>query len=316
MISNWLLAAKPQNTLFQEKMHQISVELMKRMGFTGKVAETYAPLFQWGIRIALAILIFLVFAFLARKARIRRIIGWIDEKIGAIELTSADRNFIAFLIWGVIWLIGILLMLYVLKLTGLLATVGLSAGTITAIAAVANKELLGNVFAGFVLQSRRQIGPGDAIKAVGLSGSLLRIGLTSCEVQDFDGATHFIPNSKLLNETLTNYSLATFRRADLTFWYETEAVYTSEIEELIESVIDEAPGQCEDKPGFFRYGEFNEKGQQVTISLYMDAKHVDGSSYNISQARRILRENIEHAEIDLGIPRQVIIDAEFEDAPS
>lgn len=306
-LSFWMFSAsgpKPaKGQLLERQVDTVLLQLMQWLN----IPKQFATLADWGLRGILALVVFIIFSFLARRSRIRAIVAWIDEKVGVIELKAADRSFFSSLVWACLWLPGLILILYVLRLNALLATVGISAGAIAAIAAAANRELLGNVFAGFALQARRQVAQGDIVKIMNISGTMQSIGLTSSSIVDFDGVVHFIPNGKLLNEVLTNYSLSTFRRVEYTFFFDIEEVEIEEVEEVLGEWMKEAVGQKEDKPADFVYGALNEKGQEVKAYLYFEPQ---GWFQNASLARRLLLDKINNSAIQLGVPQQLILQVE------
>ncbi len=299
-------ASKPDLGYQIESMLSVTVKWLN-------LPPGYTPFVEWGLRIGGALLIFFLFLVLARRSQLERIVGWVDEKIGVIQLTISDRNFIAFTAWVLLWIPGLVLILFMLKLTALLATVGLSAGVLTAILATSNRSLSSNISAGFALQARRHINRGDFIKVMKLSGTLDEIGLTSCVLEDVDGVRHFIPNSKLLNEVLTNYSLATFRRVEISFWFDQDEVELDEVEDVLYAVMAEAPGKKSGKEAFFRYGACTEKGQEVKLYLYFETENWGEDS---SIARRLLLEKIEASEIRMGIPQQLTLFVEKDGAGS
>lgn len=264
----------------------------------------YTPFVEWGVRVSCAVFIFFLFMVLARRAQLERIVGWVDDKIGAIQLTPSDRNFIAFVAWLVLWLPGLLLILFMLKLTALLATVGLSAGVLTAIVAASNRTLLSNVSAGLVLQARRHINRNDFIKVMNLSGTLTEIGLTSCILEDADGVRHFIPNSKLLDEVLTNYSVAEFRRQEVVLWLEREGLNFEEVDRVMNEMIAGAEGLKLGKEGFYRYGACSEKGLEVKLYLYFDKSNW---GENASKARQMLVEKVFASGLRFGVPQQAFL---------
>lgn len=270
-----------------------------------------SPVVEWCLRLGAVFLVFLVVLVLARRSQLERIVGWVDDKIGVIELTPSDRNFISFVAWAGIWLVGLIVILYLLKLHTLLATVGLSAGVITALVAASNRDLLGNVSAGFALQARRHIMQGHAIKVMKLEGTLKEIGLTSCTLEGWDGVCHYIPNAKLLNEVLTNYSLAEYRRVTISFWFDQDEVELGEVENVLNAVIADAPGQSDLKTSMFIYGDCTEKGQQIHLYMYLDP---NGWFTNGSAARRLLLEKLADSEVRMGIPQQLVLFVDDEES--
>lgn len=277
---------------------QLIPQLMKLLS----VPLEYQPFVEWGLRIVAVILVLLFFSFFARKKRLQRSISWMDTKVDVVTFTSGDLSLFVAILRLLLWLACIILVLYILRLTGLFATVGISAGALTAIAAIANKELLGNVFACFVLQARRQVTPDDAVKVMGLSGTLIDVGITSCAIQDFDGVVHYIPNAKLLNEVLTNYSKAPYRRIQIDFWIMTSDRATAQTVELLEAFFQDAPGQHAEQKPFYRFGQLKDRAQEVKAFLYLDP---DGWGENESKIRQLLVDRLLDAGLSLAVPTQL-----------
>jgi len=61
----------------------------------------------------------------------------------------------------------------------------------------------------------RQFQSGDLIEAAGVVGEVEAIDLFSTQLRTADNKTIFIPNGKLLNDNIVNYSRKGTRRLDL-----------------------------------------------------------------------------------------------------
>jgi len=289
-----------ENSGLDQQVQSILTSVVKWL----ELPPSYTPIVEWSLRISGALFIFFFFLIVARKSRIKTIVSQLDDKIGVIDLSAADRSMFSFLIWVALWLPGTLIILYMLKLTGLLATLGVSAGALATIVAMSNREFLGNIFAGFSIQARNQVRQGNTIEVMSIAGTLKNIGLTACQIEDFNGVMHFIPNAKMLNQVLTNYSMSTFRRVEIPFWIDVDEVNMDDLEALLDDVIEEITGKKEGMDAYYRYGTCSEKGQEIKLYIYMNPA---GWGNNASEARRLLLDKLEEADMPLGIPQQLVL---------
>ena len=263
----------------------------------------YHALVEWSVRGGVAFFLLLFVAFLARRKRIERMVAWIDERVGLIELQEVDRRLFAFLLSSTTWLFGFLVILGVLKLHTLLATLGLSAGALATVAALANKEFIGHFFSGFALQARGQIRPNDQIEVMGVTGVLQHIGMTACQIEDADGVVHFIPNSKMLSEKLANYSMSKTRRLSIRFVYDPTSLRTEEMEALLSGLLEEIPGQFEEKTGSYAFGGLSERGMEVSLSVFFDKEN---ASVHRSKAICLFQEKLQAAGVRFGLTQQIV----------
>jgi small conductance mechanosensitive channel len=76
---------------------------------------------------------------------------------------------------------------------------------------------LSNFAAGVLLILFRPFKSGDYIEGAGTSGTVDTLNVLSTRLVTPDNRTIFIPNAKLLDDTIVNYSINTRRRMDLVF---------------------------------------------------------------------------------------------------
>jgi small conductance mechanosensitive channel len=89
-----------------------------------------------------------------------------------------------------------------IQTTSILAVLGAAGLAI----ALALQGTLSNIASGVMLIWLRPFNVGDAIDAEGVSGSVLEIGLFATELRTYDGIFIFVPNSRLWNAKIMNYS--------------------------------------------------------------------------------------------------------------
>jgi small-conductance mechanosensitive channel len=108
------------------------------------------------------------------------------------------------------------------RLTVLLSAFGLGIG-------FGMQQIVNNFVSGLILLFERPVQVGDSVQLGDLSGQMLRIGIRSSTIRTADGAEVIVPNAKLIEERVTNWTLSDRkRRVDLAlrvpYGTDTEAV--------------------------------------------------------------------------------------------
>jgi potassium-dependent mechanosensitive channel len=100
-----------------------------------------------------------------------------------------------------------------------LATLGLDLTRITVLVSALGlglgfglQQIMNNFVSGLILLFERPVQVGDSIQMGDLSGDVLRIGIRSSTVRTSQGAEVIVPNSKMLEEKVTNWTLSDRRR--------------------------------------------------------------------------------------------------------
>ncbi len=98
-----------------------------------------------------------------------------------------------------------------IQTTSILAVLGAAGLAI----ALALQGTLSNIASGVMLIWLRPFNVGDAIDAEGISGNVLEVGLFATELRTYDGVFIFVPNSRLWNAKIMNYSRETNRMVEI-----------------------------------------------------------------------------------------------------
>ncbi|MGF1592962.1 MAG: mechanosensitive ion channel family protein [Kiloniellaceae bacterium] len=176
-------------------------------------------------------------------------------------LVRASRIGIAF-IGG-----AIILEIWGIEVGPLLAGLGLF-GVAVALGA---QDLFKNLIAGILVIAEKRFKPGDWIRVDGVvEGTVETIGFRSTRVRRFDKAPVYVPNAKLSDDAVTNFSDMTHRRI---FWtigveYRTTVDQLRQIRDGIESHILGNPdyAQPDEAATFVRIDSFNDSS--IDIMLY------------------------------------------------
>ncbi len=167
-------------------------------------------LIPWGLRIVVAILIFLVGRWIAKwlTGLSRRMMtrGRLDEML---------INFLANIVYLVLLVAVVLATLdhIGIQTTSLLAIFG-AAGLAVGLAL---KDSLANFSSGVMIILFRPFKAGDYIEAGGTAGVVEEVRMFATMLRTGDNRAVIVPNSQIYDGTITNYSTKPTRRIDLVF---------------------------------------------------------------------------------------------------
>lgn len=139
--------------------------------------------------------------------------------------------------------------------------------------ALAAQDLLKNLLSGVLILGEKRFHPGDWIKVDGVvEGTVETIGFRSTMVRQFDKAAVQVPNAKLADTAVINFSEMTHRRI---YWkigvlYDTSAAQLRKIRDGIESFIlnDEAFADPKEVATFVRIDSFNDSSIDIMVYCF------------------------------------------------
>jgi len=144
-------------------------------------------------------------------------------------------------------------------------------GLIGVAVALGAQDLFKNLIAGILIIVERRFSHGDWIYVDGVvEGTIESIGFRSTLVRRFDKAPVFVPNAKLADNAVTNFTMMTHRRI---YWrigvlYSTTIEQLREVRDRIERYVlaNEDFADPEEVPTFVRIDSFNDSS--IDIMLY------------------------------------------------
>lgn len=135
-----------------------------------------------------------------------------------------------------------------------------SLGLVGMAVALGAQDLIKNIFAGLTIFLDRMFEKGNWIKTPDVEGNVEEIGFRATKVRQFDKALVTLPNSKLANEALINYSRMTNRRIHWMIGVE----YSSTKEQILNII-----------QGISRYihecGDFETDPAQTKTFIFLDS---------------------------------------------
>lgn len=139
--------------------------------------------------------------------------------------------------------------------------------------ALGAQDLFKNLISGVLVIAEKRFKHGDWIKINGLvEGTIEKIGFRSTKIRRFDKAPVFVPNSKLSDNSLINFSAMTYRRI---FWkigveYRTTVDQLRKIRDTIEAYIlnSEEFSHPPEVPTFVRIDRFSDSSIDIMVYCF------------------------------------------------
>lgn len=160
-------------------------------------------------RIALAIVILAAFIFMAS-----RLYKLLNKKLSGEAHDPLFVRFLAQLTKFVITVCGIILSLHTLGLSGIAAGLLAGAGISAFIIGFAFKDIAENFLAGLILAFNRPFKLSDTVKIDQYIGNVIALNFRTTHIKTFDEKDVFIPNSRVVKETLINLTRDGWVRLD------------------------------------------------------------------------------------------------------
>ena len=123
----------------------------------------------------------------------------------------------------------------------ILSSMGISVSSLIATLSVvgvafslAIQDFLSNVFGGIQIITNKPFKPGDYVEAGDEAGTVIEVGLFYTKLNTPDKKLIQIPNSKIANDSITNYSSAEYRRLE----FLVSVSYDDDVEKVREVLLD------------------------------------------------------------------------------
>jgi len=220
------------------------------------------------------------------------IISWLIKALRALVFFLGAAAILE--IWGI-------------KVAPLIAGLGLF-GVAVALGA---QDMFKNLIAGLFIIGEKRFHPGDWVRVDGIvEGTVIDIGFRTTTIRRFDKAPVFVPNAKLSDNAVINFSRMTHRRI---YWkigllYNTTIDQLREVRERIESVIltSEDFAHPPEVATFVRIDSFNDSS--IDLMLYCFTRTTDwGEWLKIKEALALdIKEIVESAGSGFAFPSQSI----------
>lgn len=172
--------------------------------------KIYQLLTVYGLKVLAAIAIFIIGRWVAKGVRrlVERIMtkGNVDSTLVTFTSNMAYIGLLAFIVIAALGQLGIQTTSFI----AILGAAGLAVG-------LALQGALSNFAAGFLLIIFRPFKVGDLIEAAGVFGVVEAIQIFTTQLKTADNKTVIVPNAKLTDDNIVNWTVKGTRRVDMVF---------------------------------------------------------------------------------------------------
>jgi small conductance mechanosensitive channel len=172
--------------------------------------KIYQLLTVYGLKVLAAIAIFIIGRWVAKGVRrlVERIMtkGNVDPTLISFTANMAYIALLAFIVIAALGQLGIQTTSFI----AILGAAGLAVG-------LALQGSLSNFAAGFLLIIFRPFKVGDLIEAAGVFGVVEAIQIFTTQLKTADNKTVIVPNAKLTDDNIVNWTVKGTRRVDMVF---------------------------------------------------------------------------------------------------
>lgn len=220
----------------------------------------YQLISAFGLKLIAAVAILILGKFIVRLIR-RFILKMMQKR----NVDPSISTFTASLTKSVLWIFVILAALAQLgvQTTSFMAVIGAAGLSV----GLALQGSLSNFAAGFQIVLFRPFKVGDAVDIGNVLGKINRINIFNTEFLTFDNKKIIVPNSQIMNNTITNITAEDIRRVDLQFGVS----YSSDIEKVkntIRKIIDEHELIFKEPEPFIRLAEMAESSLNFKVRVW------------------------------------------------
>ncbi len=180
-------------------------------------------------------------------------------------------------------------LLYFVLIMALLQTLGVQTTSLIAVLGAASLAIglalqgnLANFASGVMLVALKPFNVGDYVEAAGKSGTVVEIGIFNSVMNTPDHKKIIIPNSSIINDSITNYSAYSERRIDLTIGVD----YTAKIDhvkKVLTEVIEANDLILADKPVLVRMIEMADSSINFAVRVWVSTENYWDVYYDLME---------------------------------
>ncbi len=246
-------------------------------------------LIQYGPRVLAAIAIFFIGKMLAKW--LRRIVvrlmnrADVDPMVTGFAASMVYIGLMVFVVMTALGQVGI-------QTTSFLAVLGAAGLAI----GLALQGSLANFAAGFLLIIFRPFKVGDVIEAAGVTGKVDAIQIFTTTLRTPDNKTIIVPNAKLGNDNIINYSTQKTRRVDLVVGVSYDADL-KETRAILQDIVDEDERVLKDPEPQIVVGELADSSVNFFVRVWVNAPDYWSVFYDANEKVKLRLD-----EAGIGIP--------------
>lgn len=268
---------------------------------TSQFAPAYEKLQQMGRGIMVKLpLLGAALIILILSGYFAKLVGRKNAWIERLPFSSLGKQLALRAARAIIVIIGVLLALELLDATAIVGAVMGAAGLAGLALGFAFKNIVENYLAGVLLSTRNPFEIGDGVEIDGKQGKIARLTSRDTVLVTLDGNHLRIPNAKVMNSDLLNYSRNPLRRFDFYVGVSTDFDLT-EVKRVALETLKKNPAILDDPAPMVVIDSLSDSSVMIRIFAWLDqSKH---SFLKVkSESIRLIKESFDDANIEMPEP--------------
>ena len=215
-------------------------------------------------------LLFSVLVLLMGMVIIRLIMKALNRGLDRSKVERTAGSFLHSLVSAVLYVILAVIVLSVLgvpmtSIITVIGTAGLAIG-------LALQNSLSNIAGGFIILFSKPLKVGDFVEFDGITGTVESIAIFQTKLRREDGTTVFIPNGKISDAMILNYTETPNRRLDLSFsiGYEDDS---EKAKALIQDILRSHPNVLQTPAPLVRIGKLADSAVELYVRVWTTHEH-------------------------------------------
>lgn len=227
------------------------------------------------------LLIIAVIILLTGYIMTRLISKLVERALKRSKVDNAARSFLLSVIRVVLYAVVLIMALSVLKVpvSSIITILG-AAGLAVSLAL---QTCLSNLAGGFIILFSKPFSSGDMVEIDGTVGTVQTISILYTKIYTLDGKTVFLPNGKVSDAKLINYTETPSRRVDLKFSISYDSDY-EKARELICGVINENVHTLKTPDPTVRMSRHGENSIEIDVLVWVENNDYFTARYEIIES--------------------------------
>ncbi|EWM54482.1 mechanosensitive ion channel family protein [Ruminococcus flavefaciens] len=226
--------------------------------------------------IAVALVILVVGILISRL--IAKVVG---KAVSRSNVNGAAKSFLVSLIKIILYVVVVIMALSVLNvpMSSIITILGAAGLAIS----LALQNCLSNLSGGFIILFTKPFTTGDIIELDGSVGTVRDIGIFYTKIMTFDNKTVFMPNGKVTEAKIINYTETPTRRIDMSFCISYSSDF-NKAKEVILGIIAEEKLILKDPAPIVRMSSHNSSSVSVDVLVWVNNGDFLTEKYNMTEA--------------------------------
>lgn len=205
----------------------------------------------------------------------------VGKAVSRSNVNGTAKSFLVSLIKILLYITVVVMALSVLNvpMSSIITILGAAGLAIS----LALQNCLSNLSGGFIILFTKPFNSGDIIELDGSVGTVRDIGIFYTKIVTFDNKTVFIPNGKVADAKIINYTETPTRRIDLSF----DISYSADFDkarQVILGVISEEKLILKDPAPIVRMSSHNHSSVSIDVLVWVNNDDYLTEKYNMTEA--------------------------------